>query len=316
MTAKRHSVGAASIGGVMFTLAALAMHAKPALADTPSICVTSNDELGSALRLAQSSAVSIQLMVGAYDLKSTIWNGGGAASTPPKFFAGSSLTGGFLNATCTSQNIERDNTVITDSESDPKDGFQMLGNATIQGITFHLQDGISIIADSGSIAGLVPSSQLALRRNVFTQTVGNNYSAVSLFWSDTAASNGVIRLVNNLVYENSSTIGTGAVQLFVLNGKPTFEAVNNTIDNNGGLMKGLVLQTQSAVPVYAYNNILFGNGGLDLDITASTNVTLGNNTIGTHSYTNSALVTGANWTLTTNRSLRRFHRRSTPASQA
>jgi hypothetical protein len=293
MTAKRHSVRAASIGGAMFALAALAMHTQAAFADTPTICVTSNDELGSALRLAQSSAVSIQLMVGTYDLKSTIWNGGAAASTTPKFSAGSSLNGGFLNATCTSQNIERDNTIITDSGSAPKDGFQILGNATIQGITFHLSNGISISADSDSNAGLVSGSQLALRRNVFTQTVGNGFPALSLFWNDTAASNGVIRLVNNLVYENSSTTGTGAVQLFVLGGKPTFEAINNTIDNNGGMMQGLVLQVGSAVPVYAYNNILFGNGGLDLDITASTNVTLGSNTVGTHSYTNSALVTGA-----------------------
>jgi hypothetical protein len=293
MITKRQSLGRSGIGGAVVTLAALAMRANAALAGTPTICVTSNDELGSALQLAQSSAVSIQLMVGSYDLKSTIWNGGAVAATTPKFFAGSSLIGGYLNAMCSSQNIERDNTVVTDSGTAPKDGFQILGDATIQGVTFHLPDGISISADSQSSAGLAASSQLALRRNVFTQTVGEGYPALSVFWNDTASSSGVIRVVNNLVYENSSTSTTGAVQLFVLGGKPTFEAINNTIDNNGGMMQGLVLQVGSAVPVYAYNNILFGNGGLDLDITASTNVTLASNTIGTHSYSNSASVTGA-----------------------
>ena len=203
------------------------------------------------------------------------------------------MNGGYLDAACSAQNIERDNTIITDSGSSPKDGFQILGDATIQGITFHLPDGIFVSADSQSNAGLAASAQLALRRNVFTQTVGNGYPALSLYWNDTAASKGVIRIVNNLVYENSSTSSTGAVQLFVLGGTPAFEAINNTIVNNGGMMQGLVLQVGSAVPVYAYNNILFGNGGLDLDITASTNVTLGSNTVGTHSYSNTASVTGA-----------------------
>jgi trimeric autotransporter adhesin len=293
MNAKCRSTVAARAGRILFMLAALATRADIASAGAPPICVTSNSELASALALAQTSANFIELMQGTYDLKSTIWNGNTTPGNTAKFFAGSSLNGGYTNATCSAQDIDRDNTIITDSSTTPLDQFQILGDATIQGVTFHLKNGLSIFADGTSARGLSAGAQLTLRRNVFTQTITNGYSPIYMYWNATTASGGTIRLVNNLVYENSSTSGVGAVQLFVLAGQPTFEAINNTIDNNGGLMEGILLQVQSAVPVYAYNNIVFGNGGLDLDITASTNITLASNTVGTHSYSNTATVTGA-----------------------
>ena len=292
MNAKRRWIGTARAGGVLFTLA-LAVHAGAAFAGTPAICVTSNSQLASALQSAQTGAVAIELMQGTYDLAGTIWNGNTTPGTQATFFAGSSLSGGYTNATCSAQNIDRDNTTVTDSSTTPADQFRMLGDATIQGITFHLKHGLTITADGTTSPGLSAGAQLALRRNVFTQTNSNGYPAIFMSWNATSGSGGTIRLVNNLVYENISTSDVGAVQLFVLNGQPTFEAINNTIDNNGGMMEGMLLQVQSAVPVYAYNNILFGNGGLDLDITASTNITLVSNTVGTHSYSNSASVIGA-----------------------
>ena len=292
MSVECRSMRAARAGGVMLALA-MAIHGGPASAVTPSICVTTNSELVSALKLARTSTVAIQLLQGTYDLKGTPWDGNSTASGNDTFFGGSSLSGGYLNATCTSQNIERDNTIILDSSTTPDDEFQMLGDATIQGITFHLKDGLQITADGTSTQGLTAGAQLTLRRNVFTQTVGNGFSPVFVFWDASNATGGTVRLVDNLVYENSSTSDNGAVQMFVLSGKPTFEAINNTIDNNGGSMEGLLLQVQAAVPVYAYNNILYGNGGLDLDITASANITLASNTVGTHSYSSSAVVTGA-----------------------
>ncbi len=292
MRVQCRSMSVARAGGVVLALA-IAIHGSLAFADTPSICVTTNSELVSALKLARTSAVAIQLLQGTYDLKGTPWDGNSTASGNDTFFGGSSLSGGYLNATCSSQNIERDNTIIMDSSTTPDDQFQMLGDATIQGITFHLKDGLQITADGTSPQGLTAGAQLTLRRNVFTQTVGNGFSPLFLFWDATNATGGTVRLVDNLVYENSSTSADGAVQMFVLSGKPTFEAINNTINNNGGAMEGLLLQVQAAVPVYAYNNILYGNGGLDLDITASTNITLASNTVGTHSYSNSAVVTGA-----------------------
>ena len=287
MSAKRRSIGAVRAGGVLFTLAALAMHGNPASAATPAICVTSNSQLASALALAQTSAVSIELMQGTYDLKGTSWD----RNTAPNdtFFSGSSLNGGYINTTCTAQNIDRDNTIITDSSTTPFDEFQILGDATIQGITFHLKGGLTILADGGQ--GLSASAQLTLRRNVFTQTIGE--LPLYVIWAANSGTGGTIRLVNNLIYENSSTSDFGAVELSVRSGRPTIEAINNTVDNNGGTMGGLLLQVQSDVPVYAYNNILFGNGGLDLDITASTSITLASNTVGTQSYPNTATITGA-----------------------
>jgi Right handed beta helix region len=296
MNAKRRSIRAARAGAVLFTLAALAMHANLALADTPTICVTSSSQLESALALAQKSAVSIQLMQSTYDLKGTVWNYN-TTGTAANFFAGSSLSGGYLNA-CSAQNIDRDNTIVTDSSTTPFDAFQILGDATIQGITFHLKGGLAIAADGTSTQGLAAGAQLTLRRNVFTQTIANSHQAIWIIWDATSSSGGTIRLVNNLVYENTSTSDVGAVQLTVDQGKPTIEAINNTIANNGGMMEGMLLQVQSAEPIYAYNNILYGSGGLDLDIVdaggiASTNVTLTNNTVGRPSYPNTATVTGA-----------------------
>jgi hypothetical protein len=292
MRRKCRSMSVARAGGAVLAVA-MAIHGSLAFADTPSICVTTSSELVSALKLARTSAVAIQLLQGTYDLKGTPWDGNSTTSGNDTFFGGSSLSGGFLNATCSSQNIERDNTVIMDSSTTPDDEFQMLGDATIQGVTFHLKNGIQITGDGTSPQGLSTGAQLTLRRNVFTQTIGNGFSPLFLFWDASNAAGGTVRLVDNLVYENSSTADNGAVQVFVLSGKPTIEAINNTIDNNGGSMEGLLLQVQSAVPVYAYNNIFYGNGGLDLDITASTNITLASNTIGTHSYSNTAMVTGA-----------------------
>lgn len=293
MNAKRCYITAARVGGVLLTWAALTMHGKLALADTPTICVTSNGELASALAIAQTSAVSIELMQGSYDLKSTIWSSN-APNNFAKFYAGSSLSGGYIGTTCATQNIDRDNTTITDSSAFPLDQVQILGDATIQGLTFHLKDGFAILADGTSNAGLSAGTQLTLRRNVFTQTMTKSgTSPISMYWNATTASGGTIRLVDNLVFGNSSPSDVGAVQLVEVSGKPTFEAINNTIDNNSGLMEGILLQVQSAVPIYAYNNILFGNSGFDLDITASTNITLASNTIGTHSYPNTATVTGA-----------------------
>jgi hypothetical protein len=290
MNAKRRPTETARAGVVLFTLAALTMQANPAAADTPAICVTSNVELAAALALAQTRAVSIELMQGAYDLKSTVWDTHSSASSNETFFAGSSLSGGYLNASCTAQNIDRDNTIIADSSTTPNDAFLILGDATIQGITFHLTNGLTIVSGS---TGLPAGTQLTLRRNVFTRTITNAFSPISILWSAASSSGGTIRLVNNLFYENSSSSDVGAVLVSVSGGKPTIEAINNTIENNGGMMEGMVLEASASTVVYAYNNIFYGNGGLDLDITASNNVALTNNTVGTHSYPNTATVTGA-----------------------
>jgi hypothetical protein len=291
MNAKRRSMGATRATGALFTLA-LAVHAGAAFAAAPAVCVTTNSQLASALQLASSSAVAIQLMTGTYDLKGTTWDANSGASYNDAFFAGSSLSGGYLNASCAAQNIDRDNTIVTDSSTAPRDLFFIMGDATIQGITFQLKNGLSIYAYDLS-QDLPAGTQLTLRRNVFTQTIAGSYPPIYINWKTKSSSGGTIRLVNNLVYENSSTSDIGAVQSYIQGGNPTFEAINNTIYNNGGMMGGVRLDTPSTSPIYAYNNIIFGNGGTDLYITGGTNITLASNTVGAHSYSNTATVTGA-----------------------
>src|SRR5450432_1596056 len=148
MNAKRRSMGAARAGGVLFTLA-LAAHASVAFAGTPAICVTNTSQLVSALQSAQTSGAAIELMQGTYDLAGTVWNTNNSNSTQgiiATYFAGLSLSGGYTNTTCSAQNIDRNNTIIFDSSTAPLDQFQILGDTTIQGITFQLMNGLSIFA--------------------------------------------------------------------------------------------------------------------------------------------------------------------------
>jgi Periplasmic copper-binding protein (NosD) len=277
------------------TTLALALAAQVACANPPSICVTNNTELASALVVAKTTAVSIELMQSTYDLKNTVWNLKTTPSAAPTFKGGSSLLGGYTSAGCSSRNVDINNTIITDSTSAPSDGFNILGDATIEGITFKLSGGLLVNADKDANGALDASSQLTFRRNVFTQGSVATKHPVEVDWNETIATAGTVRLVNNLLHDNTSSGGpsnSAAIFVLVNGGKPTIELINNTVVDNSGSLGGFGLLNLSDVPVYAYNNIFHGNAGTDFAVFFGSDNTLIDNVIGTHSYAGTLSASG------------------------
>lgn len=263
----------------------LAMTATARIAHaTAEVCVSGDAELATALNAARSSAMTIKLQQNTYHLDHTVWNNPGANA--PTFSAGSSLLGGYT-ANCAGRDIAVNNTVITDGTNALFDGANIGGDATIEGITFNLKNGLYLGADASTLTAMFLAPQLTIRRNVFTQTTGAASEALDIYWNEDAALGGTIRLVNNLVYGNTGGSGTtdaGAVFFQIDDGKPRIELINNTIVDNSGSLGGVGVLNFVPVPFYAYNNILYGNSGKDLAINLGTQTLLFNNVIGTHTY--------------------------------
>jgi hypothetical protein len=264
---------------------ALAMAAQAAYADTPTSCVSNDSDLVSALSLAQSSALTVQLRQGTYHLNQTVWNANLTPAVTGKFHAGSSLLGGYTNAACTTRNIDVDNTIVTDTTATPNDAVDILGDATIEGITFHLSNGLLIAADANADSPLPAGSQLTIRRSVFTQTNSNN-QPLYIYWHEDPTVGGTIRLVNNLAFGNNGGPSTNgaAIDFFINAGNPKIELINNTVVDNTGMLGGITVENADQFSVYAYNNIFFGNAGKDFLVSAGNQIVLYNNVIGTHSY--------------------------------
>jgi Right handed beta helix region len=256
---------------------ALAMAAQAACADTPTYCVNNDGDLVSALQLARTNALTVQLRQGTYHLNQTVWNLH-LNSQLAKFHAGSSLLGGYTNATCMTRDIDVDNTILTDTTANPDDEISIDGDATIEGITFHLPRGLSVFA----LPSLPAGSLLTIRRSVFTQTI--NSTPLSIAWDADPAVGGTVRLVNNLVYGNSSNASTAGVGFLIFGGKPKIELINNTVVDNAGTLDGVSINNSDQFSIYAYNNIFFGNGGKDFAVDTGNQIVLVDNVIGTHSY--------------------------------
>jgi Right handed beta helix region len=290
MAAKNVSSGGVRAGGIGLALTFLMM-SSAIYADTMP-CVNSDAELVSALNLAEGSAQTIMLVQGTYHLNATAWNAKLSSPGRGKFRAGSSLTGGYTDATCTTRDIDVNNTFITDTTSNPDDEVNILGDATIQGITFQLPNGLIIGADSTANNPLPAGSELDIRRNVFTQTTGASKQPLEIEWNEDASVGGVVRIVNNLLHDNSGGGGpanSAAIFFLLDDGKPTIELINNTVVDNGGSLGGFGLLNLSATPVYAYNNIFYGNSGSDFAVFFGSPLTLVDNVIGTHSYSGSTI---------------------------
>jgi hypothetical protein len=264
-------------GRVLFGSILLLALANTALAIS-SPCVDNDTDLGLALDAAQTTATTIRLVQGTYHLDATVWNAQGP--TRSKFHNGSSLLGGYT-ANCASRDIAVGNTVLTDATSiEPQ--IDALGDATFEGITFNLRNGFEIATD-GNAAG----SEVLLRRNVFTGLTSNNTAGLVIEWNENDS--GTVRLVDNLVHDNSAphpVQETGAVTIFVDTGTPKIELVNNTVVNNGGQLEGISIQNLPPVAVYAYNNIFFGNAGLDFVVQTGNKTVLVDNDIGTFFFPN------------------------------
>lgn len=279
---------------------ALLMAAQVARAGTPTLCVIDDAGFVSALKLAQSNAYTIKLMQGTYHLDLTPWNATLSPSVAGKFSNGSSLLGGYTDRGCTTRNVGVDNTVVTDTTVGPDDGFNILGDATIEGITFKLPNGLLINADPSENDPLPKNSELTLRRNVFTDTDKGGFSSspgpLQIEWNEAASVGGTIRLVNNLLHDNFSSVSatnSGSVFFQINSGKPKIELIHNTIVNNAGYPGGIGMINNPVVDVYAYNHIFYGNAGKNFAILTGDQITLVDNVIGTHSYAGTVLNSGS-----------------------
>ncbi len=265
----------------------LAVTASVALADPPDYCVGNDSELVSALAIAQTTPLTVKLQQNTYHLNQTAWNAKLTPSATGKFAAGSSLLGGYTNATCTTRNIGVGNTIVTDTTQAPDDEVNILGDATIEGITFQLPNGLIVGADANENAGLPPGSQLTIRRSVFTATTVADALPLYVYWSEDPAIGGVVRIVDNLLHDNAGGSGTsdaGAIFAYVVSGHPTIELINNTVVDNTGSLGGFGLLNFGAVPVRAYNNIFYNNAGSDFAVNVGTDIKLYDNVIQTHSW--------------------------------
>ncbi len=235
MATKNVSSGGVRAGGIGLALTYLFM--SPLIYADTMPCVNTDAELVSALNLAEGSAQTIMLVQGTYHLNATAWNAKLSSPGRGKFRAGSSLTGGYTNATCTSRDIDVNNTIITDTTSNPDDEVNILGDATIEGITFELPNGLIIGADNTANNPLPAGSELDIRRNVFTQSTGAMKQPLEIEWNEDASVGGVVRLANNLIHGNSGGGGpanSAAIFFLLDSGKPTIEMINNTVVDNGG----------------------------------------------------------------------------------
>ncbi len=88
-----------------------------AFADAPSICVTNDAQLASALQIAQSTPLTIQLVQGTYHFAPTVWSAPASPAAKAKFSDGSSLLGGYIDSSCLTRNVGVNNTVISSSRT-------------------------------------------------------------------------------------------------------------------------------------------------------------------------------------------------------
>lgn len=269
--------------------------AQAAFADAVPVCVTNDAQLVSALNLAQSTAVAVQLQQGTYHLNQTVWNAKLTPSSQAIFSDGSSLLGGYIDSACNTRNIDINNTVVTDTTTAPDDEFRMGGGATIEGITFKLANGLIISAHSIDQFEYASHYELLIRRNVFTQSTGASKQPIEVDWDENNISGGTLRFVDNLLHDNSGGGGpsnSAAIFVNLITGEPSIQLVNNTVVNNGGSLGGFGLLNLSTVPVFADNNIFYGNSGKDFAVFFGSQNTLIDNVIGTHSYAGTVSTSG------------------------
>ena len=257
------------IGGCAATLFVVAGHSARVRSDFMRVVVERFED--GARFGAANAATTVEVVQGTYDLKTTVWGGNSAT-----LHDGSSVLGGYTGSTCSGRNIDVNNTTFTDSDTTSA-AFQVLGDATIEGITFNLPYGIQV--ESGSDGG----GELLFRRDVFTGTTKSPDAALYILWGP--APNAVIRIVDTLIHDNSSTTAdSAAVKIIEEDGSPDVELVNNTIMDNGGQMYGVYVDEFDSTDVYAYNNIFYGNGSTDFKVTGSPHTLLVDNVIGHFSY--------------------------------
>jgi hypothetical protein len=153
-------------------------------------------------------------------------------------------------------------------------------------------------ADAGENAPLPNGSQLTIRRNVFVQTTGAQEFPLYIYWNEDPAVAAVVRIVDNccttIPARRHFRCSRDLCLRFV---RPADDRADQQhVVNNGGSLGGFGLLNFASVPVYAYNNVFYGNTATTSPSTYGTNITLVDNVIGTHSWSgttqNSGTTTG------------------------
>jgi hypothetical protein len=222
----------------------------PAAANTV-VCVPFDMTLVAALNQAQTTATTIHLIQGTHDLANTVWHRGVAVGTVVP--SGSQLIGGYT-AACATRNIAAGNTKLIDSVPSGFDtaGTLVKGDLTIEGITFELQNGLTLYAVDG------PGGTIMLLRDAFLDTPGN---LAYVAWAQSSSVDGTISIVDSL-YANNQYDGC-FVNVAVYSGTPNVDFINNTVVDNSGNASGACFGNYGlgSGSFRFYNNIFYGTTG-------------------------------------------------------
>jgi len=260
----RHA-GAAGCGGIAVFIGCTLMSAAVHAGGLP-VCVSSNAQLANALASAQFVPTTIELVQGNYDLKNTLWHQGAFTA---RVQAGSELLGGYT-AACGGRDIDVGNTVLDDSGSSPLDGADVLGDFTVEGITWAVPYGLTLAADTGY--DVADDTEILLRRDAFVDVDNHGYQSVRILWYQDDDIGGTIRVVDTLIAGNTRT--NCSLDIEVDAGTPKVQLVHDTIVDNLGstqapgsgacVFNHVVDIADGHGTLTAYNNIFHGNDGKDL----------------------------------------------------
>lgn len=177
---------------------------------------------------------------------------------------GIKLLGGYT-AGCTSRVLNPGNTVIDGNNVGGAFHFTLSGdaNALFQGLSFtRFASGAGSAVWLGLGVGTSDEAHIAIRHCRFVSNSGVTIARLS---------GAQVRFVNNVVVANSVPADGAAVVLeYVPSADTGIAATNNTIAHNGA-GRGLKLATVADPSVRQSeiaNNLLWGNGGADLDLSA------------------------------------------------
>ena len=254
-----------------------------------AVCVANDSQLAQALTNAESTATTIKLVQGTYDLHNTPWQGGTTGNVA-LIAAGSQVLGGYT-VNCASRDIAVGNTMITNSSANPQSGIVPAGDLVIEGLTFMAEDGFYLLIDRyiTGVPNINPGPTIQIRRNAFLNA---ELGGFGLTWGQGTEAGGTIRLVDNLIAGNANSC---SLRIDVTSGNPQVVWINNTIADNAGVNadpSGACFTNNSGVngpdyhgngSLFAYNNIFYGNHGKDL-VSDSSALLLVDNTIGASSF--------------------------------